>query len=117
MLFSIPYKNSAVRPNPMELHLKAASSQLGAGPLEHDRPKFQCHCYVMSPPCVHLFLFLLPGFVLGKEKGMEGDNRESDVGILGEDGAGKSLLGGRAWPGSVSSQGGEAVTSGHCSLF
>lgn len=86
MLFSIPYKNSSVRLNPIDLHLRVASRQLRAGPLEHDRPKFQCHCYVKSPPCVHPFLFLLPGFVLGKEKGMEGDNRESDVGFLEEDG-------------------------------
>lgn len=85
MLFFIPYKNSAVKLNPTELHLQAASSQLGAGPLEHDRPKFQCPSYVMSSPCVHPFLFLLPGFVLGKEEGLEGDNRESDVGILAED--------------------------------
>lgn len=52
----------------------------------NEQSQFHCPCHVMSPPCVHPFLLLLPDLIPGKEEGMGGDDREGDAGILEEDG-------------------------------
>lgn len=117
MIFSIPHKNSSVRSNPVELHLKAASSQLGAGPLEHDSSKFSWNCHIPVSTLSRSFCLVLSW---GRRKGWRETTRKAmlvswqRMGFLVTDSSLELGVGVR--PGSVSSDvAGAATVQSLCS--